>query len=331
MPKTVLVTGANGFLGQCMVTVLLDAGYHVRAQYRKNLPIDDRAEWFQLDFNTVKNFSKLLSGCDAVLNFAAELNEQSAMESVNAIMPALLCAAAEKAGIVYFAHASSVVVYGSPKKRRVDEGTLLLDPHADIGKQYYADPHMREYARTKTLGEIAIAELRPNMVVDILRPSIIADEDRFLEARSWGTARRIMSLYRRTQYIAAADAASAILHLLKIGLSGQRSPSIEAYNLSDESSATYLDLYKQAASMDVDPIWRKRFNIPLLLDMGKDFARFKRLQIRYPLGAMYVSNKKLRDTGFEFDASFNEHLRKVLLKLAAMQTDNKKGGTVKRN
>ena len=142
----------------------------------------------------------------------------------------------------YFGHASSIVVYGSPRRRAVDETTPLLNPDVPIARQYNAEPYMLEYARTKTLGELAIRASRPSLNVDLYRPTVVADFDRLLEAGRWSSIRKFAAAYRRTQYIYAPDAAAAIAHLVSRGLSAERpGEKVEAFNICDQEAGTYRD------------------------------------------------------------------------------------------
>ncbi|WP_173021540.1 NAD-dependent epimerase/dehydratase family protein [Lewinella sp. W8] len=75
MPPTVLVTGANGHLGQNTVRALLEKGYQVRAFVRKTSHLGGLAD-LPVDFHygDVRDHTSLLTaagGCDAIIHHAA--------------------------------------------------------------------------------------------------------------------------------------------------------------------------------------------------------------------------------------------------------------------
>jgi nucleoside-diphosphate-sugar epimerase len=175
MAATVLVTGATGMVGRFVVQALLGQGYAVRGQYRRSPAEISGVEWRRWDLASSIALAPLVEGCDAVIHLAGELSDIGKMQRVNVDATCALASAAQANGVRYFGHASSIVVYGSPRSRKVDEKTPLLDPWSPMAKQYYAEPYMLEYARTKTMGELALRELDPAMRVDLLRPAVVAD------------------------------------------------------------------------------------------------------------------------------------------------------------
>lgn len=300
MTATILVTGASGAAGQFVVPALLEDGYKVRGQFARKPGAARDVDWRQMDFLNADHFGPLVEGCDAVVHLAAELRHTRVMDRVNVDATRNLAAAAAAAGVRYFGHASSVVVYGSPLSPQVDENTRRIDPRAPIEKQYLAEPYMCDYARTKALAEEALEALSPAMVVDMYRPAVVADLDRLLEAREWSVPRKIFSLHRRTQYIYAADAAAAILHLIRRGLAAPAGArSISAYNICDESAGLYRDLLRKGREHTQDPRYRAPMEIPYVADILKQTVKHRTLTFRYPLGMLRFSNAKLRATGFE--------------------------------
>lgn len=298
----VLITGASGKIGRCVVAELVARGHAVRALYR-TAPGDSAAvEWLQGDLGGSGELRSMIEGCDAVVHLAAELRQRSLMDAVNVRATERLAAESERQGVRYFGYASSIVVYGSPRKRLVDESTPRLDPSAPMSRQYYAESYMLDYARTKAAGEIAIEAQAPKMVVDFYRPAVVIDDADLLAVGNWSTPRKILFAYRRTQFVTARDTAAAIAHLMERGLT--RLPSagtaIEAYNIVDDSGGTYRSLFADAYRVTADARFKVPFEVPVLADLAKDFVRYRHPQIRYPLGMLMLSNKKLRNTGFVF-------------------------------
>ena len=311
MRPTVLVTGATGSIGRFVVPALIGAGYLVRGQYLRapgNVP---GVDWRRWDFLENLEVDRLVDGCDAVIHLAAELSDIGKMERINVEATRALAEAAAASGARYFGHASSIVVYGSPRTRRVDEQTPLIDLARPVAKQYGAEPYMLEYARSKTMAELALREAAPEMRVDLLRPTVVADLKRILEAADWSAHRKVLCLYRRTQYVLASDVASAIVHLLRQGLQNG-SDCIEAYNICDDACGTFRELFARAYEMTHDPRYSVPFELPVVADMAKNWSLSRTLEIRYPLGMLRFANDKLCATGFRFPTGVQAALKQSL-------------------
>ena len=287
--------------GRFVVPALQRLGFEVRGQYNREPGNAKAVDWRRVNFLETLDFDELVAGCDAVVHLAAELADVSHMNRINVDATRALLIAAQASGVRYFGHASSIVVYGSPRRRTVDETTPLLDPYVSISRQYNAEPYMLEYARTKTLGELAIRNFQPSFNVDLYRPTIVVDLDRLLEAGGWTLIRKLGAAYRRTQYIYAADAAAAIAHLVSRGLStDEPRQKIEALNICDQESGTYRDLLRAAYRTTGEPRYKLKIDIPYVLDFAKDVVKHHNITLRYPLGMLIFSNAKLLSTGFKF-------------------------------
>ena len=291
---TILVTGATGGLGRHLIRELQSSGYQVRCQYRTCSGTVEGSDWRRMDFLESLDFSGLVEGCDAVIHLAAETNHSRVMHRVNVEATAALLAAAQSAGARYFGYASSIVVYGSPRRRMVDEATPLLDLRTPLTRQYHADPSMLEYARTKVLAEHAIDQFQPNMTVDIYRPSVIVDLNRMLEVENWNTVCKLAFAYRQTQYIYVLDVTAAILHLLAQGLGPSPVRSrIEAFNVCDEDCGTFHEILTMAHGATGDPCYRASGGLPMaiVLDLAKDMLKFRDPSLRYSLGMLKFCNR----------------------------------------
>jgi nucleoside-diphosphate-sugar epimerase len=311
--STVLVTGASGAAGGYVIPALQSRGFKVRGQYRQKPGRTQGVEWRRMNFLESLNFHPLVEGCDAVVHLAAELSDVSRMDRVNVEATRMLLAVAQSEGVRYFGHASSIVVYGSPRQRFVDETTPTLNPSASMLRQYHAQPYMLEYARTKTLAELAIRDLNPQINVDLYRPTVVASLHRLLEAGDWTFARKFGAAYRRTQYIYAPDAAAAIAHLVARGVSlDQGQARIEAFNVCDENCKTFRSLLNLAYKRTGDPRYRMRIDLPVILDLAKDLVKYRNTTIRYPQGMLMFSNSKLLASGFRFPTGITSALEEAL-------------------
>ena len=72
---------------------------------------------------------------------------------------------------------------------------------------------MRNYARTKRIGEDILARYGDRMKVDLNRIAV-AKENELQNALQWGKGRRLFSYYRNSHFIAPATVARAFLHLI---------------------------------------------------------------------------------------------------------------------
>jgi len=300
--------------GRYVVPALQNLGFHVRGQYNRESGTTQGVEWRQLNFLDSLDFGPLVEGCDAIIHLAAELRVVSRMERVNVEATRALLAAAQSQGARYFGHASSIVVYGSPLRREIDETTQLLDPSKPMVRQYHAEPYMLEYARTKTLAELEIFAFRPNINVDLYRPTVVVDFDRLLEAKDWTFLRKFGAAYRRTQYIYASDAAAAIAHLVACGISlDQNRSRREAFNICDEDCGTFRDVLNVVCATTGDPRYRVKAELPVILDLAKDLVKYRNTLVRYPLGMLEISNAKLLATGYRFPTGIKLALEQALL------------------
>lgn len=135
MPGTVLVTGANGFLGRHLVAELLRRGYPVRALVRpgppaasplpplRSLPIECRAG----DLTRPRTLAGAADGCAAIVHAAAlaQVNpaRDPAVWAVNDAGTAAVLALARQAGVARFVHVGTANVFGFGSKRSPGDET----------------------------------------------------------------------------------------------------------------------------------------------------------------------------------------------------------------
>ena len=166
--RTVLITGAGGFIGSHLVCDQLARGRAVRAAdiHLERLaalqppgPLDAR----ELDLRDTDALAPMLGGVDTVFHLAAAhldvLKGEDYFFAVNVRAAASLAQRAAAAGVRRFVHCSSVGVYGPLASLPADEST---PPHPDIA-----------YERSKLEGESAVirAAAGSGMEVVILRPA----------------------------------------------------------------------------------------------------------------------------------------------------------------
>ncbi|CAN5262573.1 SDR family oxidoreductase [soil metagenome] len=156
--KTVLVLGANGFIGSQVAVALSRAGWTVRAgarhpdQARARAPAHD---WVQADFarlTTAEAWAPLLSGVDAVVNCVGVLQDGGgdSTDIAHIAGPRALITACETTGVRRVVHISAVgadvdapVVYGRSKARteqlfaESDLDWLILRPSLVVGRAVF--------------------------------------------------------------------------------------------------------------------------------------------------------------------------------------------------
>ena len=153
MAKTVLVTGATGFLGWHVARKLLDRGDRVRLLARDPARARELegAEVQRGDLLDADSLRQAAEGCGTVFHVAADyrlwVRDETAMYRTNVEGAIGLMAAAKRAGVERFVYTSTVGCIGIPKGGAGDETTpVTLSEMAGA------------YKRSKFLAERAVLE-----------------------------------------------------------------------------------------------------------------------------------------------------------------------------
>lgn len=247
----VLLTGANGTLGRRLLPKLIAQGFAVRALTSKAPapPTTADVEWRIHDLRQADlDFTDDVLGCSAVVHLAVEQRETEDMLRVNAEATAALARAAEAAGVQAFCYTSSISVYGSSLRSVVDETAPLLTAERDIADEYQVRPQLREYGRTKLLGERALQRAARSVEYVVFRPTVIVDEASVRDSLGMGKVSRAAAWHQRTHAVSVHDVAEAIVWALRRSLDRPApEPGVTVYNLSDElQPQTYGDLFLAA-------------------------------------------------------------------------------------
>ena len=157
-PQKVLITGANGFIGNRLMQ-------HYKSQGIAVIGVDltgNQEDIFQGDIGQPESISQLLADCDVVIHTAALVSNAIAdadMWRVNVLATHNLVEAAKKHDVKRFVQISSIVAYGNSAAGELDENHPV---HADGGS----------YVLTKLASEHAVlaATVNSTMELVIIRP-----------------------------------------------------------------------------------------------------------------------------------------------------------------
>lgn len=162
----ILITGANGMIGQAVAKKLALSFYPLRLQVRNAEFISDTLNQFaQLDFTTAtaEDYERLTEGCETVIHIGALVHKPEAeskdYELVNVRATDQLARAAVKQGCKKFVYLSTSAVYGSgPFEDMTEAGRLAPDT---------------PYGASKLQCEHLLAERHDFNQLILLRPSIV--------------------------------------------------------------------------------------------------------------------------------------------------------------
>jgi nucleoside-diphosphate-sugar epimerase len=172
MKRTVLVTGASGFVGHAVCAELLRRGFPVRAALRKlQMPFPDCEQVIVPTLDELTDWSSALRGVDTVIHLAARvhvmheeaINPIAEFRKVNTAGSLHLARAAADAGVRRLVYVSSIGVNGNAT--RLDQAYSEKDmPH----------PH-NAYALSKWEAEQALQKIsgETGLEVVIVRPPLV--------------------------------------------------------------------------------------------------------------------------------------------------------------
>lgn len=171
MYKTILVTGANGFLGSEIVNRLLTAGHSVRATGQEPSCSHSDVEYIQADITQAAQLSAVASGIAAVIHTAGLAHVFHRSEAfadrffqINELGAENVARAAASTGVGHFILISSVSVYGPSTQGLCTEANLCRPEGT--------------YAESKLNAEKRVASLarETGMAVTILRLATLYGE-----------------------------------------------------------------------------------------------------------------------------------------------------------
>ena len=149
--KSILVTGATGFIGQPLVRTLVNAGYPVRVAVRRSIPFPDPVEVRTVpDFRNPVDWAPVLDGINVVIHSAGLAHADRSdlpygnFDRINRVATDQLARAVATAGIERLIYISSV--------------RAQVGPSADHLVTERDTPRPTDhYGRSKFAGELAIS------------------------------------------------------------------------------------------------------------------------------------------------------------------------------
>lgn len=219
--RTVLVTGASGFLGHHVTRALMDAGFAVRAALRGPADLAPGVEPVLVgSIGATTEWRAALTDIDAIVHLAARAHrsrsvqaaEQSSYDEVNAKGTVRLAQAAAEAGVRHFVFMSSIAVNGSSTQGR--------SPYTE------ADTPMPRsvYGESKAAAEEALRSIiagAPQMAGTIIRPPMVygrfapGNFALLLKAVEKGWPLPFGGIRNRRAFVAVENVASFVVHSLK--------------------------------------------------------------------------------------------------------------------
>ncbi len=149
--KSILLTGATGFLGSHLALELLKRGYQITATHRKdNIPSQLKnvgIKWEQAELHDVHRLNELCADVETVIHAAAMVSHSDTalprLKKVNVEATADLVNAALNNEVKQFVYVSSIAVLNGNK-----EGVAITED--DFGKDF---KELTYYGQSKMLGE----------------------------------------------------------------------------------------------------------------------------------------------------------------------------------
>jgi nucleoside-diphosphate-sugar epimerase len=268
-----------------------------------------------MDWRTSLDFDRQVEGCSAVVHLGVEKRDIDIMPRVNVDATRALAESADRAGIRLFCYASSVSVYGSPRTRFVNENSPVVTPERDVASEYWAEPFMRAYARSKVASERLLAQRENKFRCVILRPTVVRRREDILALGKWSFLRRLILAGRLTHTVSVEDVIHSIIWFLKDTLDRKDSPvQTEIYNVADDDpNDSYAAFFKTAFTITQDSRYGCPPHLPATVDRLMNWYKYRTLEPRWPFGLVIYSAEKLLSTGYKHVLGANGAYRNAFL------------------
>ncbi len=243
MSRRLLITGANGFVGQALVGGAAGRGWQVLAATRTGQPVAGAAINLAVgDLSKPVDWSAALSGCEAVVHLAARVhvlnglgaNDDAAFQQVNGAATVQLARSAAVAGVRRLVFISSVKVLGEGRERPYTDDDAPNPEDAYARSKYEAEQRLFEIAAETGL-EVVV--LRPPLVYG---PGVKANFLSLMEKVARGWPLPLGALKTRRSFCYVENLIDAILVVLDHPLAaGKR------YLVADAETLVLPELVRQ--------------------------------------------------------------------------------------
>lgn len=163
----ILVTGANGFVGQALCTYITDQGFNAYGLLRKKQEnLNAKQQFIVEDFLNHSDWKPLLQGMNAVIHTAGLAHVKGRPDSdyftINTEITKKLASECVKNGVKRFVYVSSIHVHASSESSSVLTSQSPFNPQTAYGKsKLFAEQTLREIEKETGL-EVVI--IRPPLV-----------------------------------------------------------------------------------------------------------------------------------------------------------------------
>jgi UDP-glucose 4-epimerase len=302
---TVLVTGANGFVGHHLVPMLASSGWAVRRAVRT--PAKDANDVVIDAIGPATDWSAALAGVDAVVHLAARVhhqNEEHAIElyrNVNIEGTLHLARCAIAAGVRHFIFVSTILVHGRSNSGRLPfREDDVLTPRG-------------LYGMSKAAAENGLKELVPDsgMRVTVIRPPLIYGAGArgnfaLLEkAVRRGIPLPLANVDNRRAFLSAQNLASFVIYRLE-----HPGKEYDVFLIADsEQVSTGEFIERLARAAKTSP---RLFRLPTPLLSGLLKVSGRKEAIDSLLGSLELDLSKVATVGWRAPISLDEGLRLAL-------------------
>lgn len=261
--KTVLVTGARGFVGTAMCRCLLHRGYHVRAAVREPVFIQEHPNletYVAGDLRSFQAWPQLLHRVDAVLHLVARTHivddfgcgVEEAYRRVNVGVTQRMAEAAIRARVEHIVFMSSIKAVGNGASQPYSETTTCLPEDSYGISKYEAE-------------QVLVATLK-NADCDytILRPPLVYGEG------VRGNFLRLMQLVRRGIPVPAVSNSRSLVHVdslvdASVCCLGSAASRNQIFHIADPNPLSTAELVRHIA--------KGLRRTPLLIHLPQRLAR----------------------------------------------------------
>jgi len=302
---TVLVTGANGFVGRHLVPVLAQNGWVVRRAVRTSA--QDANDVVIGELGPTTDWNAALAGADAVVHLAARVhrqNDEHALDlyhSVNVEGTLHLARCAMAAGVRDFIFVSTILVHGRSNSGRPPfREDDVLTPRG-------------LYGMSKAAAEAGLKELVAGsaMRVTVIRPPLIygvGAKGNFAlleKAVRRGIPLPLANVDNRRAFLSAQNLASFVLHRLK-----HKGEPFDVFLVADSEQVSTGEFIERLARAAHTSPRLFRMPIPLLSALLK--ASGRREANDSLLGSLELDLSKVATIGWQPPLTLDEGLKRAL-------------------